>query len=54
MCYIDTEMQRSLAISFCKENWKYVGHSDFNENLVPFRAQINLYEHACTDKLWHV
>jgi hypothetical protein len=33
---------------------KYVGRSNLNENLVPSRAQINLYERACADKLWHV
>jgi hypothetical protein len=32
----------------------YVGRSNLNENLVPSRAQINLYERACADKLWHV
>jgi hypothetical protein len=32
----------------------YMGCSNLNENLVPFRAQINLYERASTDKLWHV
>jgi hypothetical protein len=31
-----------------------VGRSNLNKNLVPFQAQINLYEHACADKLWHV
>jgi hypothetical protein len=30
---------------------KYVGRSNLNENLVPYRAQINLYERACADKL---
>jgi hypothetical protein len=29
----------------------YMGSSNLNENLVPFRAQINLYECACADKL---
>jgi hypothetical protein len=29
----------------------YVGRSNLNENLLPFRAQINLYERACADKL---
>jgi hypothetical protein len=29
----------------------YVGRSNLNENLVPSRAQINLYERACADKL---
>jgi hypothetical protein len=29
----------------------YVGHSNLNEHLVPSRAQINLYERACADKL---
>jgi hypothetical protein len=30
---------------------EYVGRSNLNKNLVPFQAQINLYEHACADKL---
>ena len=30
---------------------KYVGRSNLNENLVPFQAQIYLYERACADKL---
>jgi hypothetical protein len=29
----------------------YVGRSNLNENLVPLRAKINLYECACADKL---
>jgi hypothetical protein len=32
----------------------YVGRSNLNENLVPFRVQFNVHERACTDKLWHV
>jgi hypothetical protein len=29
----------------------YVDRSNLNENLIPFQAQINLYERACADKL---
>jgi hypothetical protein len=45
---------RNLWIIIVELIEKYAGRSNWNENLDPFRAQINLYERACGDRLRHV